>query len=165
MCLQNSVQHIPDLRQVRINMDFDRAKHGLAISYETYRDLLLEAAVHYDTTRIVNSRSRRIHYTQFEPPPSALEDPGHVLEQQDEYVDFHVNQYYSGINTPHEDYFAVNVTQQRNPVFHPLTRPTLLQNPPLSRRAPGKPPLRRPPSLIEINVYYVISGTRLRMGS
>jgi hypothetical protein len=59
--LQNAVHQVHDLRQVRTNLDFNRAKTGQDITYVAYSTLLLEAAVAYDSSRQANSKSRLVN--------------------------------------------------------------------------------------------------------
>jgi Reverse transcriptase (RNA-dependent DNA polymerase) len=50
--LENSVAPVEELRQVKINADYDKAKTGDALGYDKYVSLLLSAAISYDSQHL-----------------------------------------------------------------------------------------------------------------
>ena len=59
--LQSAVDGISLLQAIKTNMQLDHVKTGCTITYAQYCTLLLAAAASYDTTRLVNSKSRMIN--------------------------------------------------------------------------------------------------------
>ena len=123
--LQTAVRSDNDLRIVETFYEFQSTTHGhgssTSLSYDTYYDLLINACVRYDKTKMDNVGKRRNVYatnideTYIDLPTACIDD---VPDSS-----------YAGLDLPSDEFYQVQTLSSRHP---PSQRPG----------QPSKPPFR-----------------------
>ena len=93
--LENAVNGIDDLRQVKVTAELDQAKNGTPLTYQSYCDLLLAAASMYDASKGSNKPKniRKISYHDFSPDDDSLpEDNFDIDLSPDEFLEINMAQ-------------------------------------------------------------------------
>ena len=106
--LQNTVNDIPELRQVRTNMELEVAKGGNRLSYQQYINLLLSAAATYDKTNSsarANVKKQHVYISEF--------------DTDNNNYDYSI--YNNNIKEEHDEYdidtYLANVTNRQPPIL------------------------------------------------
>ena len=158
--LQIAVRSINDLRIVETLDEFQSTTYGhgssTSLSYDTYYDLLINACVRYDKTKMANIGKRRNVYEtniddNYDDHPTAC-------------IDHVPNSPYGGIDPPPDSFYQVHTLSSRHP---PSPRPGHPSRPscrPQSQPSGPTKPIRRydGPIFLPPQIYMLLSQDAMK---
>ena len=156
--LQTAVWRINDLRIVETLDEFQSTTHGhgssTSLSYDTYYDLLINACVRYDKTKMANIGKRRNDYA------TNIDEP--CIDHPTPCIDHVPDSPYGGIYPPPDEFYQVHALSSRHP---PSQRPGQPSRPPFrpQHSRPTKP-IRRydGPIFLPPQIYKLLSEDAMK---
>ena len=158
--LQAAVRSNNDLRIVETLYEFQSTTHGhgssTSLSYDTYYDLLINACVRYDKTKMANIGKRRNVY--------ATNIDETYIDLPTACIDHVPGSPYGGIDLPSGEFYYVQTLSSRHP---PSQRPGHPSRPPfrpLSQHSGPTKPIRRydGPIFLPPQVYKLLSQDAMK---